>query len=146
MIRYNEEEFIEICKTSKSMQEASIKMKIHFNSFKRIALKLNCYFPNQSGIGIEKKWKDKIKTEEILNGMHPSYQTYKLKLRLFDSGIKNNECEMCGLSEWMGIKLNCELDHINGDRTDHRLENLKILCPNCHSQTSTFRAKNIMPR
>lgn len=43
----------------------------------------------------------------------------------------------------MGKKINCELDHIDGNRTNHLLENLRILCPNCHSQTNTFRGKNI---
>ena len=51
---------------------------------------------------------------------------------------------MCGLSEWINGKLVLELDHINGDHTDNRIENLRFLCPNCHSQTETFRSKNII--
>ena len=49
---------------------------------------------------------------------------------------------MCGLSEWINGKLVLELDHINGDHTDNRIENLRYLCPNCHSQTDTFRGRN----
>ena len=52
------------------------------------------------------------------------------------------KCEKCGLSEWQGEPLICELHHINGDSTDNRIENLIILCPNCHSQTDNFRSKN----
>lgn len=53
-------------------------------------------------------------------------------------------CAKCGITdEWQGEKIVLELDHINGDRYDNRVDNLRFLCPNCHSQTSTFRGKNI---
>lgn len=146
MIKYETEEFIKICNSSSSMQEASIKLNMHFNTFKRIAIKLGCYQTNQAGIGIKKSWKNKTRIEDILQGKHPEFQTYKLKIKLFESGIKKNECEECGISRWNGKELNCELDHIDGNRSNHKLENLKILCPNCHSQTPTFRSKNILPR
>ena len=56
--------------------------------------------------------------------------------------IPHDACCMCGLSEWINGKLVLELDHINGDHTDNRIENLRYLCPNCHSQTDTFRGRN----
>ena len=52
-------------------------------------------------------------------------------------------CEECGLAVWNGRPIPLELDHVNGRYTDNRLENLRILCPNCHAQTPTYRAKNI---
>lgn len=51
-------------------------------------------------------------------------------------------CAVCGCEEHLGLRLTLELDHINGERTDNRLENIRLLCPNCHSQTPTFRWKN----
>jgi hypothetical protein len=51
-------------------------------------------------------------------------------------------CSECGLDSWLGKSLVLELDHINGIRSDNRLENLRLLCPNCHSQTETFRGRN----
>lgn len=84
-----------------------------------------------------------IPLNEILEGKHPTYKTYHLKKRLLDSGIKQPVCEECGLKGiWNGKPIQHELDHINGVSTDHRLENLRLLCPNCHSQTPTFKGKN----
>ena len=79
--------------------------------------------------------------EEILRKDFP-YNTQRLKQRLIESGIKEKKCECCGLSEWNGKDIPLELHHLNGDRTDNRLENLQILCPNCHAQTDSYRGKN----
>ena len=65
-------------------------------------------------------------------------QTSKLKEKLFKEGLKENRCEICGADTWLGKRLICQLHHINGDNTDNRLENLQILCPNCHSQTDNY--------
>ena len=66
-----------------------------------------------------------------------------LKSRLFRAGLVRNECEVCGITEWRGQRLAMHLDHINGMRDDNRLENLRLLCPNCHSQTSTYGGRNV---
>ena len=61
-----------------------------------------------------------------------------IKARLLRAGLKENRCERCGLGEWQGKPLNMQLHHINGDGLDNRVENLELLCANCHSQTSTY--------
>ena len=67
---------------------------------------------------------------------------YHLKARLIGEGLKQNRCERCGISEWQGQPITLALHHANGVRDDNRLSNLQILCPNCHSQTSTFAGRN----
>lgn len=71
------------------------------------------------------------------------YQCFKLKKRLFSEGLKRPRCELCGWGEITGDgRVPVELDHINGNHTDNRIENLRILCPNCHSLQSTHRGLN----
>lgn len=67
---------------------------------------------------------------------------FNTKARLLRDGLKPNRCERCGLTEWQGKPLTLALHHINGDRLDNRLENLRLLCPNCHSQTDNFAGRN----
>jgi hypothetical protein len=69
--------------------------------------------------------------------------TNRLKERLVEAGIKERRCEICGRDTWNGRPIPLELDHINGRRDDNRLCNLRLLCPNCHAQTPTYRGRNI---
>ena len=70
-------------------------------------------------------------------------KSYRLKRRLIEQGLKETRCELCGLDTWNGQPIPLELDHINGKRDDNRLDNLRVLCPNCHAQTPTYRGRNI---
>ncbi len=89
--------------------------------------------------GLKGIGKPRIPLKSILV-KNSNFQTYKLKNRLFKVGLKPKHCEICG---WAATTpdgyLPLELDHINGDRHDHRLENLRVLCPNCHSLQPTHR-------
>lgn len=136
--------FISICRSSNSMAQAASHLGLHFNSFKSRAKILGCYKTNQPGKGITKQSARLIPIKEIIfEGKHRYYQTFKLKNRLIKEGYKKNKCEECSQGDmWNGKPINMELEHIDGNRTNHLLSNLKMLCPNCHSQTETFRGKN----
>jgi hypothetical protein len=82
------------------------------------------------------------KLEDILTADSP-YQSSKLKNRLIAAGYKGASCEACRVTEWQGLPVPLELHHVNGDSSDNRMENLRILCANCHAQTPTYRGKNI---
>lgn len=71
------------------------------------------------------------------------YSTSKLRRRLIDNGLKRHRCERCGLEVWHGQPIPLELEHVNGRKTDNRIENLQLLCPNCHAMTPTYRGRNI---
>jgi hypothetical protein len=80
--------------------------------------------------------------KEILVENSTFKTAYHLKNRLFREDVKQRQCENCGLTEWQTKPIPLELHHVNGCKTDNRLKNLEILCPNCHAFTDTYRAKN----
>lgn len=86
---------------------------------------------------------EKIPLDEILSGKHGHYPRHKLKKRLIKECVLEYKCDECSSTEWQGKPLSLHLDHINGIPTDHRVENLRFMCPNCHSQTDTYCGKNI---
>lgn len=90
-----------------------------------------------NGKGWRKGSREAVVPQKLLAELlvqHSTYQSFKLKKRLFSEGMKRPTCELCGWAKKsLDGRLPLELDHINGDRTDNRLNNLRILCPNCHS-------------
>ena len=69
-------------------------------------------------------------------------QSHKLKLRLIADGVFQPRCNNCGGTHWMGQDIPLELEHKDGNHHNNSLDNLELLCPNCHAQTSTYRGKN----
>ena len=85
----------------------------------------------------------KIPIEEILIGNSTYQNTDRLKKRLISDGYKIYKCEICGITQWNNKYIALQLHHINGISNDNRIDNLQILCPNCHSQTENYGSKNI---
>lgn len=146
-----ENKYKEIAKESFSIAEMCRRLGIkpkggNYQTVKSKIRQYNIDISHFSGQAWNKGKKYKLtnssrKLEDILT-INSTYQSHKLKQRLFESGLKEIKCEKCGLTEWMGEPIKLELHHINGDKTDNRLSNLMVLCPNCHAYTDTYRAKN----
>ncbi|TNM37570.1 HNH endonuclease [Nocardioides albidus] len=68
--------------------------------------------------------------------------SYPLKVRLLSEGIFEARCNKCGGTEWLGQPMPLELEHRDGNSNNNALENLELLCPNCHAQTPTYRSRN----
>jgi len=139
-IKISDKEIFEIFKRDITLYEASAELNITTVSLWRRAKRLGLKWSDKK---IHRGGPDKIPLKDILEGNYPSYQTLKLKKRLIKEGIKSNRCEECNIEDWNGKPLNMQLDHIDGDLHNHRLENLRMVCPNCHSQTLTYCGKNI---
>jgi hypothetical protein len=96
------------------------------------------HFPPRSARGGRKR---RPIDEVLVRGRQASSRD--LRRRLIDEGIKEARCEMCLQARWNGAPIPLELDHIDGDRMNNLLENLRLLCPNCHAFTPTYRGRNI---
>ncbi len=116
---------------------AQIKKYLHFYNINTSHFRGQVWNKGLKGIGKPRIPLEKILTKGCL------FQSHKLKKRLFKENLKQQSCEECGWAkESPDGRIPLELNHINGNYTDNRIENLRILCPNCHSLKPTHRGRN----
>lgn len=144
MKKYNNniltKEQIEIAiNNTKSMAAAARYLNISRDKFKKYAILYDLFEPNQPGKGMIKQ--RIYSNEEIFSNRNCEVSSTTLITRLKE--IRDWKCECCGNSEWFGQPLPLEIHHIDGNRQNNNLNNLQILCPNCHSLTDNWRSRNI---
>lgn len=140
----------EVCSKASSIREAIEMLGLrsaggNYSAFKNACKKHDLKIPVCDKKIQTKKARDsrKIKLSDILVENSTYRNRTSLKNKLFNANLLENKCYKCGMNPiWMGEKITLHLEHKNGIYNDHRLENLEILCPNCHSQTKTFAGRN----
>lgn len=148
--KLSDEQFIELLKKSSTISEVLFKLgyTVKGNSWgysqvKRRMDDLNLdysIFKGKSAV-IKTGRLNNVRKEDILKE-NCKHQRTVLRRYIIKNNLIPYKCAICGCTEWQGKTLSLELDHINGINNDNRLENLRFLCPNCHSQTSTYGSRN----
>lgn len=156
--KYKKENFEPMVLASKNLTEVLRKMGLGIKGNSRITLKkyiklheISTEHFETSTDRYERTLKKSLEERTIpLIEILVSGSTYTnngaLKEKLYAEGLKTRFCEKCGQDEWWhGEKMSLILDHINGDNTDHRIENLRIVCPNCNATLPTHCRKTVLP-
>ena len=148
--KLSDEQFVELLKKSSTISEVLFKLgyTVKGNSWgysqvKRRMDDLNLdysIFKGKSAV-IKITKLNNVRKEDILKE-NCKHQRTVLRRYVIKNNLIPYKCAICGCTEWQGKTLSLELDHINGINNDNRLENLRFLCPNCHSQTSTYGSRN----
>lgn len=148
--KLSDEQFVELLKKSSTISEVLFKLgyTVKGNSWgysqvKRRIDDLNLdysIFKGKSAV-IKITKLNNVRKEDILKE-NCKHQRTVLRRYVIKNNLIPYKCAICGCTEWQGKTLSLELDHINGINNDNRLENLRFLCPNCHSQTSTYGSRN----
>lgn len=123
---------------ARSAMEAARILGVSYNTYKKYAKLYGIFedLKNPEGVGIQKGFnikKGKYSLDDILKGDYPDYPVWKLKRRLISNGYMLEKCNECGFEErrLTDHKVPLVLDHMDGDRTNHKYDNLRMLCLNC---------------
>ncbi|HYP02653.1 MAG TPA: hypothetical protein VER76_20860 [Pyrinomonadaceae bacterium] len=147
--KYTERQLIEAVKTSSSLAQTLDKLgvapyggnyEVLRKAVKHFDLDISHFTGQRWNTG--KTFGAKQPIEKYLNN-ELQIQSFKLKNKLLSQGLLSRKCSSCKKISWLKQPIPLELDHINGDRYDNQLSNLRLLCPNCHALTPTYRGKNI---
>lgn len=146
--KYTEEDLKIAIKTSTSMRQVLQTLGVApYGGNYQVLKKAITYFHLSTDHFTGQGWrKDKefIPKRPLSNYLSNQYpiQSNKLKKRLLKEGLVTYKCSVCGLDVWLEKPIPLELDHIDGNNQNNSLDNLRLVCPNCHAFTPTYRGKN----
>lgn len=151
--KWTDQQFIWAVKSSLSYAEVIRKLGLivagsNYDTVKRKIKELNLDTSHMTNQGWNtgkrfKKIKQAQPLSEILIKDSKFVNSNNLKQRLLKENMKQYKCEKCNNDKWLDYKIPLELHHVNGDKHDNRIENIQLLCPNCHALTENYRGKNI---
>lgn len=122
------EELLEVIRDSINMTDASRKLGVPFTTFRGWALKYGIYDPNPNQV---KRLVERKSTGGLIH-------------LLVARGLKEEICERCDLDDnWNGLPITLQIHHKDGNNKNNHIDNLEVLCPNCHSQTKTYCGRNV---
>ena len=144
--KYTYEQLVHAIQTSISYREVLIALNVipAGGNYKTLKKAIDYFSLDISHFKHKGHFKGKSLGSRDIQDYFSNKQTitsHKLRLKLLSEGIFKHQCSNCSLSIWLGQPIPLELDHINGIHSDNSLSNLRLLCPNCHSLTPTFRGK-----
>ena len=147
--KYTEQQFRDAISSSVSIRQTMIKLGIvgaggNYRTFHKAIQYFNIDISHFTGMNLTgRKLPPRRSNMEDYLSNEVAIQSNKLRKYLLDAGTFSAVCSCCNNTEWNNKPIPLELDHINGDHMDNSLNNLRLLCPNCHAQTPTYRGRNI---
>ena len=142
---YTDKQLQEATASSTSCRQVLIKLGLapkggNYGTFRRNAERLRLDTSHFLGQG-HNRGKEALNQRPIEDYLSNKarIRSSKLRERLIREGYFERQCSSCRGRTWLGLPMPPELDHINGDPENNRLNNLRLLCPNCHARTPTYR-------
>ena len=146
---YTEQEFRDAIANSRSIRQTLIALGLNpkggggYRNFKKAIKEWNVDTSHFHGQGWNKnrKFAPRRDIKDYLSNKYP-ITSHRLRIRLLKEAIFEHRCSNCDLEEWNNLPIPLELDHIDGNHENNELQNLRLLCPNCHAQCPTHAGKN----